>query len=934
MDAKSGTLDNAAGKVTTVASGATVNLNGITVNNAGIIDIDAGGAVNAVEQKNEDLGTDGVVTLGGTINVGGTLTVGGNTNPTSAGTTLVIAEDAVLTSDTEFSTAAPQKAIISVQGGNTLQVSAAQLQSFLASGNQVDLDGDGAQAATADKAGGVSLTGTIDFGDSVTLSGFTFGNTDEYAAGKIAVGGTTAVAKATNVTLNKALSGVTAANLTVEADNLDVNILTNSDRIALDGADWDLNFKSATVHSSLNLSAAGIDSVTLGNTYHLDAYTTSEDAKGNTVYTPASGSISGAAEVSGDGHLQVNAGSWVANDQITVGHVNSGNGILVNVGASNDTAAHQFEIGSSLTLAGGLVFDLASGNASVAASNNTDLSQDAPLSELDLTAGISVTNGGSNTASIQASSTNAQAIVYLNERDVNAILSSDTATNRNLNKVAILVEGKGGTLEVAGSVDANFIDFKSGTGTAGAISFKQGGNFVVDSLTLRGDSSTADDATAINIGTGSITADSVNLVDKVTPVTDDRGNDRTKVSITAGTLNVGSSLTSNAGTFTVSGAGSTLNLEAGADTDQGLITSLDQITLAGGNATVTAGNWLAQVTDFDVQDGSSLTIGGATNADGTYKHASLSANNLTVGATAKVEVNTNGAATFNTLDASVAGSSAIEVANGTLTINGQAGDMDGDAETIEHGLYFGDRNSTAAVFRVTGSAGKLVFGEQASLTFFDQSQQSGAATNESGVVTEALVDASAQDKLLVSDGGRVLMDFNGYSFTKDQVKDLKNKLFNGNFDRAGLLDGFFDIGDSTISGIDVVSGSISWDSLADITDIVWDTTNTELGSAVVTDVTESSQIGGSYGALRPDAGTTLVHLASNTALSNAAANGGLFIGTAPTTDAEGNVTPGTPVDAVVHEGSVFSVTGAGTLADVTLMGSSSNSDLTTFAARL
>ena len=939
VNAKSGTIENAAGKVTTVASGTTVNLDGLAFNNAGIIDIKAGGVVNAKEQVNEDLKTDGIVTLGGTINVGGTLSVGGNKSPAlTSGTTLAIADGAVLTTNTDGG-GGRHSGLIVVQSNNTLQVSAAQLQAFLGSGDKIDLDGDGTEE-TNDTQGALALSGIVDFGDAVTLSSFTFSDTN-IEAGKIRAGGN-AIATANTVTLNKALTaGSSASNLAVEADNLVVSLTSKSDTTANNsassdsGLEGDLNFKNATVHSNLSFAGNGADEIWVGNTYNLDAYTEKTEANGSVTYEAASGSITGSdIKVVSGGVLDVNAGHWTAAPTITL--TDSGS-LTVSVEAPAKADEHKYNTDASLSLNGGLVFDL-SGDENVTASvTNTSTTASAAL---DLTTGISVVSGTAS-GTISASGTNA--VVYMNQSDVNAILSADTKTNRNLNKIAILLEGAGGTLDVAGSVDANFTDLKSGTGTAGAISFNQGGEFVVDSLTLRGDSSTGDGATAINIGTGTITADSVNLVDDVTPVTDDKGNDRTSVTIASGTLNVGSSLTSNAGTLTVSGAGSTLNLETATDTEQGLITSLDQITLAGGKATVTAGNWLAQVTDFEVQDGSSLTIGGVDNADGTFKNASLSANALTVasnGTNAALVVDDNGAATFNTLDLSAAGSGAIKVNNGTLTINGQIGDMnpsndkaEGGANENHHGVYFGDRNSTRQVFQVTGSAGNLVFGEEASLAFFDQSQQSGAATNANGAVIEALVDESAQYKLNVTEGGRVSMDFNQYAFTKEQLISLKKQLFTGNYDRNELLDGFFDIGDSTISGITVKNGLISWDNLADITDIVWDTTNTELGTAVVTDVTESSQIGGSYGALRPDAGTTLVHLVSNAELGNAAANGGNFIGTAPTYDESGNlVTPGTAVDAIVHEGTVFSVKGTGNLADVSLIGSTSADDLTTLAA--
>ena len=934
VNAKSGTIENAAGKVTTVASGTTVNLDGLTINNAGILDIKAGGVVNAKEQVNEDLKTDGIVTLGGTINVGGTLSVGGyKKGQWTSGTTLAIADGAVLTTNTTpaLGTDGRHSGLIAVQSNNTLQVSAAQLQAFLGSGDKIDLDGDGTEE-TNDTQGVLVLSGIVDFGDAVTLSSFTFSDTN-IEAGKIQAGGN-AIATANTVTLNKALAGTSASKLTVEADTLDINLDTQTASDAVNTADGELNFKTATVHSALQLNATKQKELKLGNVYHLDAYTSSTDDFGVTTYAPAEGTISGInGKIVNDGKLNVNAGYWTASNQITVAN---DDGIVVQV--KDTDPDHGYNIDSRLTLANGLTFDNASGDVSVEVKNgSTTQGTTRPAAELDLTAGVHVTSAA-HTATITASGSNAT--VYMNAADVNNVLAEGNNTN-NLNRISLDLQA-GGAVEVNGAVSANFDDFTSGAAASGTVSFTNGGVFVAESLTLHGDSSVGNGATTINIGTGTITADSVNLVDEVTPVTDDKGNDRTSVSIAAGTLNVGSSLTSNAGTLTVSGAG-TLNLETAVDSEQGLITSLDQITLAGGKATVTAGNWLAQVTDFEVQDGSSLTIGGDANADGTFKNASLSANALTVasnGTNAALVVDDNGAATFNTLDLSAAGSGAIKVNNGTLTINGQIGDMnpsndktpDGANEN-HHGIYFGDRNSTRQVFQVNGSAGNLVFGEQASLAFFDQSQQSGAATGENGAVIEALVDESAQYKLNVTEGGRVSMDFNQYAFTKEQLISLKKQLFTGNYDRNKLLDGFFDIGDSTISGINVQNGEISWDNLADITDIVWDTTNTELGTAVVTDVTESSQIGGSYGALRPDAGTTLVNLVSNTELGNAAANGGNFIGTAPTYDESGNlVTPGTAVDAVVHEGTVFSVTGTGNLADVSLIGSTSADDLTTLAA--
>ena len=930
VNAKSGTIENAAGKVTTVASGTTVNLDGLAFNNAGILDIKAGGVVNAKEQVNEDLKTDGIVTLGGTINVGGTLSVGGYKSPAlTSGTTLAIADGAVLTTNTDGG--GRHSGLIAVQGNNTLQVSAAQLQAFLGSGDKIDLDGDGTEE-TNDTQGALALSGIVDFGDAVTLSSFTFSDTN-IEAGKIRAGGN-AIATANTVTLNKALTaGSSASNLAVEADTLDINLDTQTASDAVNTADGELNFKTATVHSALQLNATKQKELKLGNVYHLDAYTSSTDDFGVTTYAPAEGTISGInGKIVGSGKLNVNAGYWTASNQITVAN---NDGIVVQV--KDTDPDHGYNTDSRLTLANGLTFDNASGNVSVEIKNgSTTQGTTRPAAELDLTAGVHVTSAA-HTATITASGSNAT--VYMNAADVNNVLGTNT---NNLNRISLDLQN-GGAVEVNGAVSANFDDFTSGTAAAGQVSFTNGGVFVAESLTLTGD--TSDDSTiggtTIDIGTGTIRADVVNLVDDLDVVTDKDGNDLTAVTLASGNVEVGSTLNSSAHNLNITGGN--LILQTATENEQGLITSLDNVVVNADAGTaavqVKAGDWVAQTTSFDLQNGS-LTVGGYADSDedGVSDNASLRANRLTVGESGKVTVNGNGDATFLTLDATQTAASAIEVNNGTLTITGQVGDMNPSNDKSEnganenhHGVYFGTNKETN-LFTVEGSSAKLVFGTEASKTFYDASAQDGAAEGS------VIVADTAKDKIVVRDGGRVSMDFraqdlSAQTFTKDQIKSLKEQLFNGNFDSNKLLDGFFDIGDSTISGITVENGLISWDNLADITDIVWDTTNTELGTAVVTDVTESSQIGGSYGALRPDAGTTLVHLVSNTELGNAAANGGNFIGTAPTYDEDGNlVTSGTAVDAFVHEGAVFSVKGTGNLADVSLIGSTSADDLTTLAA--
>ena len=282
--------------------------------------------------------------------------------------------------------------------------------------------------------------------------------------------------------------------------------------------------------------------------------------------------------------------------------------------------------------------------------------------------------------------------------------------------------------------------------------------------------------------------------------------------------------------------------------------------------------------------GSALTVGNTDHEAG----ATLQGNKLTVADTGTanvygIRVYGNGEATFNTIDVADAEVAAVHV-EGKMTINGQAGDMDTD-RTVEdhHGVYFGDTSRGAdGVFYVDGSNAFLEFGTEASKAFYNsanQTAENGVVADDSGNYSTVYVESYAEKSLTVNEGGTVKLNLGDQTFSKAQIADLKNKLFTRSKDNSStLLDGFLDIGDSQISGINVVNGAIAWSDLADITDIVWDVTNTELGTAKVTGVDGSSQIGGSYGSLEVTDQTSQVQIVSNTTLGNAAGNQNNFIG--------------------------------------------------------
>ncbi len=467
---------------------------------------------------------------------------------------------------------------------------------------------------------------------------------------------------------------------------------------------------------------------------------------------------------------------------------------------------------------------------------------------------------------------------------------------------------------VNGNVSANFKDFASGASAAkGQVNLSNGGAFITDNLTLTGksDATASESNTTLDIGTGAIYANSLTLTDaKNDTETSYEGN--TQVTLASGDINVGNSLSTNAANLIV---GTGANVDLG---DENLVegTLVAKKLTINGQTNFEHGSWNAASVDFVVEGtGSALTVGNTYHETG----ADLQGNKLTVGDAATVQVHGNGDATFNTIDVADAGVAAVHV-NGKMTINGQAGDMDTDRTAEDHhGVYFGDTTRGAdGVFYVDGSNALLEFGTEASKAFYNsanQTAENGVEADASGNYTKVYVESYAEKSLTVNEGGTVKLNLGDQTFSKAQIADLKNKLFTRSKDNnATLLDGFLDIGDSQISGINVVDGAIAWSELADITDIVWDVTNTELGTARVTGVDGSSQIGGTYGSLEVTDQTSQVQIVSNTTLGNAVGNQNNFIGH----------TNGQVAGALVHTGKVLTLNGSGNVGSLSLQNGTSD----------
>ena len=927
--AKGGTITNSSDGEIHVYS--TLKMTGADIDNEGNLIVEDG-AVFELNEVKDNKTVDGVLTVGGNVQVdgrinvvNGTLDLSSASSITSQGdaTTLGSAQNTILVGDV-----ANKK-----ETGATLKMTEQQVHDFLNTQGFVS-------AEQRDTAGNIALGnyGTLDFGDNVTLSNFNFliSNTADLAnplGGALVVYGDIsnnqnqgANFKATTMTLEDALLRNESTNAvedlpatTLHADNLNLHydgVETVKD------FDGNFSFTDAVVGKNLDVTYEGGDSkLKLANDIELSAYTPATTVNNQTTHAVAQdGTITGNDFVlvndgsNHSGSISVKHGNWTATQNITLT-----SGTAINVGLDldedNSNAVYANTTDSSLALNGGLTFDLASGDSSVTVTGHgfnplLDVREANDYSaQLDLTGGLDVINGNDNkSGSITAES---GGVVTLNAADVNEILGSDSGTT-SLTNLALVATDRGAIQVVNGNVSANFNDFQSGsTATKGQVSLS-GGAFITDNLTLAGDSTNEADVT-LDIGTGSIYTDSLTLTDlKNDTSTSYEGS--TQVTLASGEINVGNSLSTNAANLIV-GAGADVYLGSDNLVEGTLVAN--KLTI-NGSTNFENGSWNASSVDFVVTGANSaLTVGNTYHEAG----ASLQGNKLTVGDAGEVHVYGNGEATFNTIDVADAGVAAVNV-KGKMTINGQAGDMDTDRTPEDHhGVYFGDTTRGAdGVFYVDGSNARLEFGTEASKAFYNKDHQTadnGVVADDSGNYSTVYVESYAEKSLTVNEGGTVQLNLGDQTFSKAQIFDLKNKLFTrSKVNNSTLLDGFLDIGKSQITGIKVENGAIAWSQLADITDIVWDVTNSGLKTAKVTGVDGSSQIGGTYGSLEVTDQTSQVQIVSNTTLGNAAGNQNNFIGH----------TNGQVAGALVHTGKVLTLNGSGNVGSLSLQNGTSDDE--------
>ena len=426
----------------------------------------------------------------------------------------------------------------------------------------------------------------------------------------------------------------------------------------------------------------------------------------------------------------------------------------------------------------------------------------------------------------------------------------------------------GGTISLDSNLSLNANQLVSGNGSDdGQLVFSGTGNTLnVDgSLTLTGTG-------AINIGANNdIVARNLQLNNV------DTSN---KATLQTGDVTVLESLTSTKATNTISISGGNLNLGGWVDeapTD-GIYEALSTTGSIGANLSLDA-------------TGSKLTVANGTWT-GSSTEATVSAGQLVVGDTNKVDA--NGQAITATLDISklTVGNESGALVNAGSTLNVDQLDASGSAITVNgimnvDGKYSSGSNADDAsddTYGINLAADSITVGNGAKLNFGADATKAITLSDTAGDLVKVANGTFAAGAINLEANGEVGFAFDAdTSFSKEQIQELRVDIFGATDKGEKPLAGFINLGEGTIEGMP--SGSeINWDQLEGFSDIIADVTTNDLKQSTITNIDSTDNVRGNVGSLKTTAGTTTANIGGNTTLNNADGNNGNFVA-----DANGTV---------------------------------------------
>ena len=263
----------------------------------------------------------------------------------------------------------------------------------------------------------------------------------------------------------------------------------------------------------------------------------------------------------------------------------------------------------------------------------------------------------------------------------------------------------------------------------------------------------------------------------------------------------------------------------------GTFTLADTITLSTSGSGSITGN-------LKIGTDGSLTISAGTYTGGSIE--STVANGLTVAADSSLALSTLGAST----------AAGAVVVNGTLSAE-SAKLTQADAVTINKDAILSFGSGATSAITLTG----------------DADGTDGALKVDTTVFADGALNLS---------GGEVQFAFaSGDVFDATALTELRDEVFG--VTEGNLVDGFINLGEGKIEGIDASTGSVAWDDIADYSDIIADITTGDLKQATVTGIEAGDQVQGNVGALQASGtGTEAITVTGNTTLNNASGENNAF----------------------------------------------------------
>ena len=597
-------------------------------------------------------------------------------------------------------------------------------------------------------------------------------------------------------------------------------------------------------------------------------------------------------------------------------------GAVINVGkAENGTG--DYDGNTTLTVTGSLIAGtLTAETAFVVGTNaqydNKDGTQDYYEAVLDLTQASLGTAENFNTATSKQINVQARShgVVKMTGTQVSTILDEDS-TNNHLDE-AFILSLKDGTLDISGTLSAEFSDFTDlvadPAGKILIISQDSGApltnTIIADAANLTTGTAASSDTAGeqginLNLYGANLEVGALTLNNLYTEIDADNNTTHAEsVTITNGKYIIENSLTSNneqviLGADAAVTLGNSLTTTGTVSSD--LVVSEDSATL-----TVANGTWSGQ--DLVISADGSVTIQGTaastydaetdslTAASFTGNNLITSAGTLTIGGSGNVAVNGDGTPDHQNVDqpsaaifsAIYATGGSIEVTrNGTLTIIGNTGALtdpnDAESEVSStNGVYLGASINVA---------GDVYFGEVAT---------SGMLTENNGVYeVEAEVGGT-----LTMNGGTVHLAFaDSVSLDNADLASLRSGLFN--VAEGSLLNGVLHVGDASLGILGLDTGVIEYDDYRPYSDVNSDVTSTALSNALITNV--DGPFRGHVGAVQTTSPLTLDQDAS---FSNSSVNNDLFVSY---NGAAGDINGGSFDLGLYNGGAVNNITNVGDL---------------------